>query len=80
MRDLVSASLCDFEAWEQSVSLPGDRQREDDLYPSDNDQVLMPYEEWSRLSDGEKEALFKAYEEYRVAPLPSSAAMQFHTK
>jgi hypothetical protein len=28
---------------------------------------MMPYEEWARLSDEEKQALFQAYEEYRVA-------------
>jgi hypothetical protein len=64
---LLPHHFCGYDTWEQSVSLPGDPQRENDVYPSDNDEVLMPYEQWSRLSDGEKEALFCAYEEYRVA-------------
>jgi hypothetical protein len=64
---LLPHHFCNYDAWEQSVSLPGDPQREDDVYPSDNDQAMMPYEEWARLSDEEKQALFQAYEEYRVA-------------
>jgi len=53
----------DFNEWEQALALPGDPDVNPDDYDSDDDNVLMPHEEWSSLSYDGKKAL---YDDYRA--------------